>query len=69
MVDTVTRYNTHMKSYYNSAKERTGSGGLAHVSTSRKMLRMIDHMLRTREHWKWENQLLSERKMSNLGGA
>jgi transposase len=69
MVDTVTRYNKYMKSYYISVKKRTGSGNLAHVSTSRKMLRMIDHMLRTREHWKWENQLLTERKMSNLGGA
>ena len=69
MVDTVTRYNKHMKSYYSSVKKRTGSGDLAHVSTSRKMLRMIDHMLRTREHWKWENPLLTERKMTNLGGA
>lgn len=69
MVDTVTRYNKHMKSYYNSVKKRTGSGNLAHVSTSRKLLRMIDHMLRTREHWKWENPLLTERKMTNLGGA
>ena len=69
MVNTVTRYNKHMKSYYSSVKKRTGSGDLAHVSTSRKMLRMIDHMLRTREHWKWENPLLTERKMTNLGGA
>ena len=69
MVDTVTKYNKNMKSYYNSVKMRTGSGNLAHVSTSRKILRMIDHMLRTREHWKWENPLLTERKMSNLGGA
>jgi hypothetical protein len=47
-------------------KKRTGSGKLAHVATMRKLTRMLYHMLKTRQHWKWENPLLTERKMAKL---
>jgi hypothetical protein len=55
-----------IKDYYLGVKKRTGSGKLAHVSTMRKLTRMLYHMLKTREHWKWENPLLTERKLSRL---
>jgi hypothetical protein len=32
----------------------------------RKLLRMLYHMLKTKEHWWWENCHLTERKLSNL---
>jgi transposase len=66
MVDTVTQHNQPIKDYYQSVKKRTGSGKLAHVATMRKLTRMLYHMLKTREHWRWENTLLTERKMSRL---
>lgn len=66
MVDTVMQHNQPIKDYYLGVKKRTGSGKLAHVSTMRKLTRMLYHMLRTREHWKWEDTLLTERKMSRL---
>jgi transposase len=66
MVDTVTQHNEPIKAYYQSVKERTGSGKLAHVSTMRKLTRMLYHMLKTRQHWKWENPRLTERKMARL---
>ena len=66
MVDTVTQHNQPIKDYYQSVKKRTGSGKLAHVSTMRKLTRMLYHMLKTREHWKWEDTLLTERKLSRL---
>jgi transposase len=65
-VDTVTQHNQPIKDYYESVKKRTGSGKLAHVATMRKLTRMLYHMLKTREHWKWENPLLTERKLSRL---
>ena len=66
MVDTVTQHNQPIKDYYRSVKKRTGSGKLAHVATMRKLTRMLYHMLKTREHWKWEDPLLTERKLSRL---
>ena len=66
MVDTVMRHNEPIKEYYTSVKKRTGSGKLAHVSTMRKLTRMLYHMLKTKQHWKWENPLLTERKMTRL---
>jgi transposase len=66
IVDTVTQHNEPIKDYYRSVKKRTGSGKLAHVSTMRKLTRMLYHMLKTREHWKWENTLLTERKLARL---
>jgi len=66
MVDTVMRHNQPIKEYYDGVKKRTGSGKLAHVLTMRKLTRMLYHMLKTRENWKWENPLLTERKMTRL---
>ncbi len=66
MVDTVTQHNEPIREYYQSVKKRTGSGKLAHVSTMRKLTRMTYHMLKTKQHWKWENPLLTERKMAKL---
>jgi transposase len=68
MVDTVIRYNKPMMDYYLSVKRRTSSGKMAHVSTTRKLVRMLYHMLKTRQHWKWENPGLSEKKIARLGG-
>jgi transposase len=67
MVDTVMQHNEPIREYYLGVKKRTGSGKLAHVSTMRKLTRMLYHMLKTRQHWKWENLQLTERKMTNLG--
>jgi hypothetical protein len=47
-------------------KKRTSSGKMAHVSAMRKLVRMIYHMLRNRETWRYENIPLTERKMSRL---
>jgi transposase len=66
MVDTVMRYNKPIRGHYLSVKKRTGSGKLAHVSTMRKLTRMLYHMLKTKENWKWENPLLTEKKMAKL---
>jgi len=69
MVDVIMRYNPPMREYYGGVKKRTGSGKLAHVATMRKLTRMLYHMLKTREHWLWEDQDLTERKLSNLNGV
>jgi len=66
IVDTVTQHNPPIKDYYQSVKKRTGSGKLAHVSTMRKLTRILYHMLKTREHWKWEDPPLTERKLTRL---
>ena len=66
MVDTVMRYNKPIRDHYLSVKKRTGSGKLAHVSTMRKLTRMLYHMLKTKQHWKWANPHLTERKMTKL---
>ena len=65
MVDCVMKYNPEIKRYYNSVKERS-NGGHAHIMTMKKLNRMIYHMLTTRERWKWEDEGLTERKLSNL---
>lgn len=64
--DGVMIYNTALKSYYESEKNRTRSGKLAHVLTMRKMVRKIDHTLRTRETWQYENERLTEEKIAQL---
>jgi len=66
MVDTVMRHNDPIREYYLGVKKRAGSGKLAHVSTMRKLTRMLYHMLKTKQHWKWENPQLTERKMTRL---
>jgi len=68
MVDNVMKYNEPIREYYDSVKRRTGSGRMAHVATMRKLTRMLYHMLKTRQHWKWERKQLTGRKLSNLGG-
>jgi transposase len=65
MVDCVMKYNPEIKRYYNSVKERS-NGGHAHVMTMKKLNRMLYHMLTTRERWMWEDEGLTERKLSNL---
>lgn len=67
MVDTVMQHNDPIKDYYLGVKKRTGSGKLAHVATMRKLTRMLYHMLKTKQNWKWENPRLTERKLANLG--
>jgi hypothetical protein len=61
----------NIKGYYEHQKDRTGSGSYAHVLTMKKLLRMVYHMLKTRQHWRWENKSLTDRKLSDLerGGA
>ena len=52
-VDTVKMRNKAILGYNNHQKERTGSGKLAHVSTVRKLIRMIYYMLSNRKPWKY----------------
>jgi transposase len=66
MVDTVTQHNDPIREYYASVKKRTGSGKLARVATMRKLTRMLYHMLKTKQNWKWEKPQLTERKMAKL---
>jgi transposase len=66
MTDTVMRRNAHLHAYYAHEKERTGSGKYAHVLTMKKLLRMVYHILKTREHWRWEDEALTKRKLANL---
>ena len=54
------------KEYYNSVKNRKGSWKYTHVSTMRKLIRMIYTMLRERREWKYENTALTESKFSRL---
>jgi len=69
MVDTVMKANPRIREYYQHHKRRMGSGALAHVKAMRKLLRMVDHMLRTGQHWRWEDQELTGRKVSKLEGG
>jgi transposase len=66
MTDTVMGRNAHLHAYYAHEKERTGSGKYAHVLTMKKLLRMVYHILKTREHWRWEDEALTKRKLANL---
>jgi hypothetical protein len=51
-----------------AAKKRKGSGRFAHVSTIRKILRMIFVMLKDRKKWNYEITGLTEDKTSRLEG-
>jgi transposase len=66
MSDTVMERNAHLHAYYLHQKERTKSGKHAHVLAMKKLLRMVYHILKTREHWRWENEALTRRKLANL---
>lgn len=50
-------------------KNRKGSAKFAHVSTMRKLIRMIFTMLKERKEWKYENPGLTESKLSRLEDA
>ena len=65
-VDTVILRNKPLKEYYSSVKKRKGSGSFAHVSTMRKLVRMIFVMLNERKKWKYEITSLTEVKMARL---
>ena len=52
MADTAMGYNPTLMLYHLSVKRRKGSGGLAHVVTSRKLVGMIYHMLKEMEEKK-----------------
>ena len=65
-VDTVMMRNKPIREYYDSVKNRKGSGKFAHVSTMRKLTRMIFTMLKERKEWKYENPALTENKFSKL---
>lgn len=67
-VDTVKLRNKAILDYYNHQKQRTGSGKLAHVLTMRKLVRMMYFMLTQREEWKYENHILTKKKLSKLDG-
>ena len=67
-VDTVIMRNKPLKEYYTSVKKRKGSGRCAHVSTMRKILRMIFVMLKDRKKWKYGITSLTEDKTSRLEG-
>ncbi len=66
MTDTVMHWNPHLHHYYAHQKERTRSGKRAHILTMKKLLRMIYHVLKTREHWRWENEALTNKKLEDL---
>jgi transposase len=66
MVDTVMRRNPGIKQYYDRAKKRKGRGSYARVLTMKKLARMIHHMLITEQNWRWEDEGLTEEKLSRL---
>ena len=65
-VDTIILRNKPIHEYYDSVKNRNGSGKFAHVSTMRKLIRMIFTMLTERKEWKYESPALTQRKISKL---
>ena len=67
MTDTVMLFNPNIKAYYNRVKQRTRRGSYAHVLTMKKLARMIHHMMITEQNYKWENEALTEEKISRLG--
>ena len=68
-VDTIILRNKPIHEYYDSVKNRKGSGKFAHVSTMRKLTRMIFTMLKERKEWKYESPALTQNKISKLEEA
>ena len=68
-VDTVLLLNKPIREYYDSAKNRNGSGKFAHVSAMRKLTGMIFTMLTKRKEWKYERPALTENKIYKLEEA
>jgi transposase len=66
MVDTVKMRNPDIKRYYDGVKKRKGRAGPARVLTMKKLARMIHHMLITEQNWRWEDEGLTEEKLSRL---
>lgn len=66
MVNTVKTRDPGIQAYYDRAKKRKGKAGYARVLTMKKLARMIHHMLLTEQNWKWEDQELTEEKLSRL---
>jgi transposase len=66
MVDTVKLRNPDIKRYYDGVKKRKGRAGPARVLTMKKLARMIHHMLITEQNWRWEDEGLTEEKLSRL---
>ena len=67
-VVTVILRNRPLKEHYTSVKKRKGFGRFAHISTMRKILRMIFVMLKDRKKCKYEIMSLTEDKTSRLEG-
>lgn len=67
MSDTVMLYNPNIKQYFVRVKQRTGRGGYAHVLTMKKLARMMHHMMLTEQNFRWENEALTDAKISRLG--
>lgn len=65
-VDTTIIRNRPLKEYHDSVKNRKETGKYAHVSTMRKLVRMIFLMLNERKEWKYQNIGLTESKLSRL---
>ena len=63
-LDTITLRNKPLKEYYNSVKNRKGSGNYAHVAMMRKLIRMTFTMLNERKEKRYENTVLTEGKLS-----
>ena len=68
-VDTIILGNKPIHEYYDSMKNRKGSGKFAHVSTMKKLTRMIFTMLKARKEWKYESPALTQNKISKLEEA
>jgi hypothetical protein len=66
MVDTVKRWNSGVKEYYDKARKRKGRAGYARVLTMKKLARMIHHMLLAEENRRWEDSELTEEKLARL---
>lgn len=66
-VDTIMMRNKPIREYYDSIKKRKESGKFAHISTMRKLVRMIYLMLNERKEWKYNVPGMTDNKLSRLG--
>ena len=65
-VDTIILGNKPIHEYYDSVKNRKGSGKFAHVSTMIKLTRIIFTRLKERKEWKYESPALTQNKILKL---
>ena len=61
--DTTIIRNKPFKEYYDSVKNRKGTGKYARVSTIRRLVRTVFLMLNERKEWKYQQQGLTESKL------